>query len=125
MGRMKGTTRHDTEYVERRCKPDPFHGLPTKAECAAIKAPPKKGVLAKAKIPMSKMQERIMLVNHLGEYLSLDCTGFTRKKEFAYFGTHDQVVALSRKHPEHAYLSRVSYATVFGIGATKFQDPDR
>lgn len=120
---MKGTTSHDADLIERRCKPEAFYGLPTKAECAAIKAPPRKGPLAKARLPMSALGERSLLSRPDGWYLKLDCEGFTPKKEFAYFGTDNQIAALFRKHPEYGSLRRVPYITAFGIGVAKRQDP--
>lgn len=119
---MKGTTAHDSDLIERRAKP-PTNDFPTKAECAAIKAPPKKSVLAKARIPMSAISERSLLARPDGWYLKLDCEGFTPTKEFAYFGTETQIAALFRKRPEYANLRRVPYVTVFAIGTSKRQDP--
>lgn len=120
MGRTKGTTTYDYDLVERRAK-RPTNDFPTKAECAAMKAPPKKHRLAKARIPMSSANERIVLTGPDG-YLMCTCTGFTRCKEQAYFGTELQVENLIKRYPEYADLKRVPYRAVFGVGASKFKE---
>lgn len=121
--RGRPSTHDDAEYIEKRAKTPKFHDLPTKAECKAMNAPPKKDPLAKPRLPMSALNERSLLSRRDGWFLKLDAEGFTPKKEFAYFGTDAQIAALIRKHPEHANLFRVPYVTAFGIGVAKRQDP--